>query len=445
MKKSLYKYGIAVATVSLLMTASLQSVSSAGDGTNGGPGKTNEPTFQGSGPWQVDNNTATVARACSASAATADTASCSALVLGMNTATGQSPFASTVGAAAGNGKNSPSPNDTFANNYYALSPAQIISAYNFPTTNSTGALPGTGKTIAIINAYDDPNIAADLATFNSQFGIPQLASCTITPTSGPCFQKVSETGGTSYPRYDQGWAMEISLDVEWAHAIAPGASILLIEATSNGWSDLMRSITYASSHSQYVSMSFGGPEGSIDKSYDSAFTNANVSYFASSGDTGLGAQYPSTSPKVISVGGTTLNLTSSGTISSETGWVSSGGGCSTYETATSSQAAYPTYAQVNCAGKRATPDVAANADPNTGGFVYNSNNYGGTTGWFTVGGTSLATPIWAARAANTGVVVNQAYIYGANSIRFNNIAQGGNSAGCLVGFSLSCGLGSWNN
>src|ERR1019366_3002640 len=80
MKKSLYKYGIAVATVSLLMTASLQSVSSAGDGTNAGPGKTNEPTFQGSGPWQVDNNTATVARACSASAATADTASCSALV-----------------------------------------------------------------------------------------------------------------------------------------------------------------------------------------------------------------------------------------------------------------------------------------------------------------------------------------------------------------------------
>jgi subtilase family serine protease len=207
----------------------------------------------------------------------------------------------------------------------------------------------------------------------------------------------------------------------------------------------MKSATYASSHSQYVSMSFGGPEGSIDTSYDSSFNNANVSYFASSGDAGLGTQYPSTSPKVISVGGTTLNLTSSGTISSETGWAGSGGGCSTYETATSSQTAYPTYAQVNCAGKRATPDVAANADPNTGGFVYNSNNYGGTTGWFTVGGTSLATPIWAARAANTGVVVNQAYIYGSNSINFVNITQGGNSAGCLVGFSLSCGLGSWNN
>jgi subtilase family serine protease len=354
-----------------------------------------------------------------------------------DTVHGQSPF--------GNGQDSATHDGSFGSNYFALSPAQVITAYNFPTTNSTGGLPGTGKTIAIVDAYDDPSIASDLATFDTQFGIPQLASCVITPTSGPCLQKVNWQGGTTYPAYNQGWAMEISLDVEWAHAIAPGASILLVEANSSQWPDLVRSITYASAHAQFVSMSFGGTELSAEKTYDLAFSSASTSYFAAAGDAGLGAAWPSTSPKVISVGGTTLNLSTSGTISSEPGWASGGGGCSTYETATSSQASYSTYAQVNCAGKKATPDVAADGNPNTGGFVYNSNNYYGTTGWFTVGGTSLATPIWAARAANSGVVVNSGYIYGTNAINFHDITSGGNAAGCLVGYDLSTGLGSWNN
>lgn len=439
MKKNHYKYTIAAATVSLLLTASLQSVSSAGSGPTSGSSSTNTQSFQGTGPWQVDNNSATVVKACPASA---DAASCSALVLGVDRVKGQNPF----GSGSSNGAGSPIQMDTFANNYFALSPAQIITAYKFPTTDANGALPGTGKIIAIVDAYDNPNIVPDLATFNSQFGIPQLASCTITSTSGPCFQKVGETSTTPPPTtYDAGWAMEISLDVEWAHAIAPGASILLVEAKTSGWGDLMKAAQYAATRAQYVSMSFGGQEMSNEKTFDGAFTNTAVSFFAAAGDGGLYPEYPSVSPKVISVGGTTLNLTSTGTISSETGWASGGGGCSTIETATNAQAAYPTYAQVNCGGKRATPDVAANADPNTGGYMYTSNNYGGTTGWFTVGGTSLSTPIWAARAANTGIVVNQAYIYGTNSINFNNISVGGNLAGCLVGYSLSCGLGSWNN
>jgi subtilase family serine protease len=336
--------------------------------------------------------------------------------------------------------------DTFANNPNALSPAQIIAAYNFPTTSPSGALPGTGKTIAIVDAYDDPNIASDLATFNTQFAIPQLNSCTITATSGPCFQKVSESGGTVYPAFDQGWAEEISLDVEWAHAIAPGASILLVEASTNSDADLVRAIEYASTRAQYVSMSFGGPEASPETSaYDRAFSSTTASYFAAAGDAGIVTQWPSTSPKVISVGGTTLTLNPSGTIASETGWINGGGGCSTYETATASQASYPTYAQANCAGKRATPDVAADADPNTGVYIYNSNNFYGTTGWYTAGGTSLSTPIWAARSADSGIVINSAYIYGTNAINFDDITQGGNAAGCLVGYDMCSGLGSWNN
>ncbi len=435
MMKRFYKFALGTATVSLVMAASLQSVSVASDGPPVTAGPPSVLGLLGNGPWQVDNNTAGVNRACAASSTDA---SCNALVLEPDTTPGQSPFGTSgLGRAKHDG--------TFGSNYLALSPAQIITAYNFPTTNSTGGLPGTGKTIAIVDAYDDPSIASDLATFDTQFGIPQLASCVITPTSGPCLQKVNWQGGTTYPAYDQGWAMEISLDVEWAHAIAPGASILLVEANSNQWPDLVRSLPYASAHAQYVSMSFGGTELSGEKTYDLGFTSTSTSYFAAAGDTGLGTEWPSTSPKVISVGATTLNLTTSGTISSETGWTSGSGGCSTYETATTNQASYPTYAQVSCAGKKATPDVAADGDPNTGGYVYNSNNYYGTTGWFTVGGTSLATPIWAARAANSGVTINSAYIYGTNTINFHDITVGGNSAGCLVGLDLSTGLGSWNN
>jgi subtilase family serine protease len=434
MKKSYLKLALGTATVSLLVVGALQSVSGAGS-TTARPA-TSEPTFSGAGPWQIDNNTATVNRACATAAA--QSVSCSDLVLGLDPTKGVSPWANYNGGGV-------KQTDTFANNVpFAYSPQQIIAAYGFPTTNSSGQLPGTGKTIAIIDAYDAPNIVGDLNYFDAQFGIPQLNTCVPTATSGPCLDKVNETGGSTYPAYDPGWASEISLDVEWAHAIAPGASILLVEANTIGVADVVKAISYASSHAQYISMSFGMSEFSSEKTYDAAFLKTD-SYFAAAGDTGLGTNWPSVSPNVISVGGTTLNLNSNGTIASETGWVNGGGGCSTLETASAAQSSYPTYGQVNCAGKRATPDVAADADPNTGVFIYDSSNYYGTTGWFTVGGTSLATPIWAARAADTGSLVNQAYIYGANTIKFNDITQGGNAAGTLPGYDLSTGLGSWNN
>ena len=313
-----------------------------------------------------------------------------------------------------------------------LSPATIKSVYSFPTSLTAG----TGKTIAIVDAYDDPTAESDLAVFSSQYGLP---ACT---TANGCFTKVDQTGGTNYPRTNAGWALEISLDVQWAHAIAPGARILLVEATSNSFANLLAAEDYAKAHAQYVSNSWGASEFSGESSYDPHFAASGVSFFVSSGDAGLPAEYPSSSPNVISVGGTTLNFNPNGSFKSETGWSGGGGGCSVYETATSAQSSFSQYGQVNCGGNRATPDVSLDADPASGVSVYDSTRYQGQKGWFQVGGTSASSPMWAARSAVAGTVVNSAYVYG-NSISYRDITSGNNGASCLVGYDLCSGRGSW--
>lgn len=313
-----------------------------------------------------------------------------------------------------------------------LSPNQIKSAYNFSTSMTAGA----GYTVAIVDAYNDPNIESDLAVFSNQYGLPP---CT---TANGCFKKVDQNGGTKYPRTDSGWALEIALDVEWAHAIAPGAKILLVEAASASFTNLLAAEDYAKTHAQYVSNSWGGSEFSGESSYDSHFAQPGVSFFVSAGDAGLPAEYPSASPNVISVGGTLLKFDATGSLLSETAWSSGGGGCSTYETANSVQAAFSQYGQVNCGGKRATPDVALDADPNSGVSVYDSVNYQGQTGWWTVGGTSASSPMWAARAAVAGQLVDAAFVYG-SSITYRDITSGNNGAPALTGFDLATGRGSW--
>src|SRR5439155_5315402 len=303
-----------------------------------------------------------------------------------------------------------------------LSPAAIESVYSFPTSSTAGS----GKTVAIVDAYDDPTAESDLAVFSSQFGLPP---CT---TANGCFTKVNQTGGTSYPRKDSGWALEISLDIEWAHAIAPGAHILLVEASSNSFANLLAAEDYAKANAQYVSNSWGGSEFSGESVYDGHFVQTGVSFFVSSGDAGLPAEYPSASPNVISVGGTTLHF-SGNTFTSETGWSSGGGGCSSYETATSAQSSFGQYGQVGCNGKRATPDVSLDADPTSGVSVYDTTRYQGQAGWFQVGGTSASSPMWAGRAAVAGAIVNSAYVYG-TAITYRDITSGNNGAPCLVGF-----------
>lgn len=312
-----------------------------------------------------------------------------------------------------------------------LSPATIKSVYNFPTSLTAGA----GTTIGIVDAFDDPTAESDLGVFSSQFGLP---ACT---TANGCFTKVDQNGGTNFPRTDSGWALEISLDIQWAHAIAPGAKILLVEATTNSFTNLLAAEDYAKTHSQYVSNSWGASEFSGEASFDSHFTQPGVSFFASSGDSGLGPIYPSASPRVISVGGTTLHF-SGGTFTSETGWSGSGGGCSAFETANTAQSGFSQYAQVNCAGRRATPDVSLDADPASGVSVFDSTRFQGQKGWFTVGGTSASSPMWAARSAVAGATVDATFVYG-NNIAFRDITAGNNGAPCLVGFDLVTGRGSW--
>lgn len=307
------------------------------------------------------------------------------------------------------------------NPYFA--PADIKTAYNLPASGGSG-------TIAIIDAYDDPRVATDLATFSSQFGLP-AANLEV--------HKMS-----SYISASSGWALEISLDAQWAHAIAPNAKILLVEARTNSITDLISAVDYARSNADVVaiSMSWGGSEFSGQTAYDSHFTSSSgASFFASSGDTGGVVIWPSTSPNVISVGGTTLTQTAAGY--TETAWSGSGGGISAIEPIPDYQASVDSTLSIP---RRATPDVAYNADPNTGFLVYDSYGYGGAKGWFAVGGTSAGAPQWAAiqalggSATNANFYANYPSSYGT---AFTDVIGGkSGSYAAVKDYDLATGIGS---
>jgi subtilase family serine protease len=250
---------------------------------------------------------------------------------------------------------------------------------------------GFGQTIAIVDAYDHPNITADLAKFNTTFGLPQMDG----QGNNPTFTKIKQTSSVSS---NSGWALEIALDVEWAHAVAPFANIVLLEAQSSSVLNLLSMVNTARNRAGVVavSMSWGANEFSSESSYDSYFTtpsgHAPITFVASSGDSGAPVIWPAISSNVLSVGGTTLNLDSGGNYISETGWSGSGGGVSAYISKPSYQSALP-YA------RRSNPDVAYDANPSTGFAVYDSVTYSGQSGWFKVGGTSAGAPQWAGLVA----------------------------------------------
>jgi subtilase family serine protease len=275
------------------------------------------------------------------------------------------------------------------------SPTQVRHAYGIDQYTQTGS----SQIIAIVDAYDNPNAAADLQIFISTFGLQQMyglpgtAPCTVYAGPHPCFQKSFPGGSAPIP--DGGWSGEESLDVQWAHAIAPGADILLVEAASNNYSDLFPAVqAAANSGAQAVSMSWTGGDFSAETSYDSIFSSASGVFFtASSGDAGDGVNYPAASPYVLAVGGTSLTLDAAGNIISDVAWSGSGGGISAYESEPQYQY---NYGITSTGGMRAVPDVSYDADPNTGVPVYASYEYGG---WVQFGGTSAGAPQWAAIAA----------------------------------------------
>ena len=300
-----------------------------------------------------------------------------------------------------------------------LAPSDIQAVYGINNIKFGSVIgDGTGQTIAIVDAYDEPAFVdstdpdfskSDLAKFDKEFGLPDP----------PNFTKVNQEGQTSpLPGTDPAgagnpngnWEMEEALDVEWAHAVAPKANILLVEANSANDSDLYAAVDTARKYSgvSVVSMSWGEDETSSDySSYDSLFTTPSghngVTFVAASGDTGAYSDtgsdtqivgYPASSANVVGVGGTTLQIDSNGNFSGETAWSGSGGGISLYEPE-------PAYQKgVQNTGFRTVPDVAFDADPQTGVSVYDSYDNTDLSGdWYQIGGTSLAAPSWAALIA----------------------------------------------
>ena len=291
-----------------------------------------------------------------------------------------------------------------------LTPDVIKKIYNLPSSGGKG-------TIAIIGAYDDKNIENDLNTFSKQFNLP---SCT---TQNGCFEKHLVSSGT---KTNSGWALETSLDVEWAHDIAPNAKILLVVAKTPSGKNLLDAIDYASGRSDVVSvsMSFGGGEFSDETTLDSHFQNTGITYFASSGDNGAGASWPASSPYVVSVGGTSIALNAKGNFSKELAWSGSGGGVSAYEKEPSYQ---KNYSIPRAGGMRSIPDVSYNADPKSGFPVYYKN------GWYVVGGTSAGAPQWAGIAALGSLVNNQNFYQdksGSNSGNFFRDIKSGSNGDC---------------
>jgi subtilase family serine protease len=313
---------------------------------------------------------------------------------------------------------------------------------------------GAGITIALVDSNDAPNALADLQYFSNQFGLPQMNSTSGT-TCKPTFTKVSQTGGSTLPKYNSGWEVEISLDIQWAHAMAPCANILLVEASSSSGSDLDTALTYASAHAQVVSMSWGGSEFRGESTDDQVFfQKSGVVFVASAGDSGGVVEWPSISKEVVAVGGTNLPVASGGGLGTgaETAWSSSGGGC------TSQQEPEPTVETVikyptKCTG-RGVPDVAASGGANSAAAVYVSKQ----GGWLGVYGTSLAAPMWAGiigsadgqrikagkAVLSSGTLADLYYAYtSSNGADFTDITSG--TAGkntAVAGWDFVTGLGS---
>jgi subtilase family serine protease len=316
----------------------------------------------------------------------------------------------------------------------SYSPSQIRHAYGFDQVSSTGA----NQKIAIVDAYGNAQIQTDLNTFCSQYGLSPMT-----------VQVLGNNAGT-----DTGWALETALDVEWAHAIAPNATIILSVAASTSSTDLLKAVDAAvNAGATAVSMSWGGPEFSGMGNYDNHFNKPGVTFTASSGDNGAGVEWPAASPYVLSVGGTTLYLDVNGNRTSESAWSGSGGGTSGYYSEPSYQTGWQT------SNSRGVPDVSLVADPNTGVLVYDAVN----GGWYVVGGTSASAPMWAGLVSlanelrvNSGTALlgqinsalyplakgNSTAPYTINSAYFYDVSQG-NNGGYTAGptYDFVTGLG----
>ncbi|HLH61340.1 MAG TPA: S53 family peptidase [Ktedonobacteraceae bacterium] len=329
------------------------------------------------------------------------------------------------------------PHGTQGPNVSGFSPQQLSTAYAISKISKKDG--GKGVTVAIDDACGNSHVQADLNAYDKQFGLKNTTVKIVQPEGTPC----SDPGG---------WGVETDLDVQMVHAFAPKAKIVLEEARSASFSDLLNAAkdAYTKQGATIVSMSFGGSEfsGETGSSADGIFSAGNsmgVSFTASSGDSGCGAQYPAASPFVTSVGGTSLFINQDGSYKSESAWNGSGGGTSAFESRPSYQNGF------NSNSKRGIPDVAMVADPNTGVAMYDSD----LGGFIVVGGTSVAAPLWAGvlarvnqkRAHSMQNADNELYNVASNSSKYatdyHDITSGSSGGICSAkkGYDFVTGLG----
>ncbi len=305
-----------------------------------------------------------------------------------------------------------------------LNPADLQSAYKLPSATA-----GAGQTVAIVDAFDDPNAESDLAHYRAQFGLP---ACT---TANGCFRKVNQNGAASpLPSADAGWAEEISLDVDMVSAACPSCHILLVETTSNSFANLAAGVDRAAAMgANAISNSYGGSEYSAETRDQSHYNHPGVAITVSSGDNGFGVEFPAASQYVTAVGGTALRRASGGRGWTETAWNGAGSGCSSYVTKPSWQH------DTGCA-RRTVADVSAVASPNTGVSVYDT--YGGVGGWLVFGGTSASAPLIAsvyALAGNAGAVSYGSFPYSHTASLFD--VTSGNNGRCSASARYLCTAG----
>jgi hypothetical protein len=310
-------------------------------------------------------------------------------------------------------------------------PSSLQSAYALPSSTA-----GSGETVAVVDAFDDPDAASDLATYRSDWGLPACGT--------GCFEKVNENGATSplpSAAGSTGWDVEESLDIDMVSAICPLCHIILVEASSADTADLGAGVNAAVSlGAKYVSNSYGGSESSSDPTFDTDYYNhPGVAVTASAGDDGYGVSYPAASQFVTSVGGTSLSTASNSRGWTETVWGSSSGGEGT-GSGCSADDAKPSWQTDTGCSKRTDNDVAADADPNTGLAVYDTYSEGG---WLEVGGTSASSPMIASVFALGGTPASgsypSSYIYQHTSNLFD--VTSGSDGSCSPSYLCTAGTG----
>jgi subtilase family serine protease len=291
---------------------------------------------------------------------------------------------------------------------------ELQSAYGL---SAAAASNGAGTTVAIVDAYDDPNAYKDLALYRAAAKLPAITACApseLAGSSAACFAKVNQLGvAGSYPTANTGWAEEISLDVDMISATCPKCNILLVEASSNSFANLGAAVATAAGFSPVaIGNSYGGSEFSSEEAFaQSYYSPPGIAVTASSGDNGYGVEFPAAAGSVIAVGGTSLRQQSGGAWS-ETVWSGAGSGCSAYVAKPSWQ-----HDTTGCP-RRTVADVAADADPNTGVKVYDSFN---EPGWLVFGGTSASAQIIAGIYGLAGHGAGNANaLYGGGSIAFGS-------------------------